>query len=165
MLLSFTVMSPNAPSAHDGSGWESVATNPMVPHPLLRVKGCLNAMLLVQRAKLAPYPNGCEIFSVTALYPFGSTNVISVRPMSILGPSSLPNKHHLRSTAPVTLCLNQYGASGAVGYESRTSKHVVAGLVSEFTERGVAYSGHPMSNPMRSAGPCPSQYTVFGTEV
>ena len=97
------------------------------------------------------------------LYPSGVTNVISVLPMSNLGPRSSPKRHHFRSTAPVTGWRNQYGPSGAAEYFSMMLEQVVAGNFSEFKVSGMAYAGHPMSNPRRSAAPCPSQYVDLTT--
>jgi hypothetical protein len=42
-------------------------------------------------------------------------------------------------------------------------EQVVAGIFSEFKVSGMAYAGHPMSNPRRSAAPCPSQYVDLTT--
>jgi hypothetical protein len=39
----------------------------------------------------------------------------------------------------------------------------VAGIFSEFKVSGMAYAGHPMSNPRRSAAPCPAQYVDLTT--
>jgi hypothetical protein len=97
------------------------------------------------------------------LYPAGVTNVISVLPSSDLGPSSPPNRHHFRSIAPVAGWRNQYGPSGAAGYFSMMFEQFVAGIFSEFKVSGMAYAGHPMSNPRRSAAPCPAQYVDLTT--
>ena len=154
-----TLSVPSAPSDQLGKGIASVATYPVSRQALyLPTSGYLSMRPDDQKSTTLPKLIGVR----PAPYPFGVMNVISVRPASVLGPRSSPNRHHLRSTAPVTGWRSQYGPSGAAGYASNRLEQFVAGLVSELKVSGMAYAGHATSNPTRSAGPCPSQYDDLG---
>jgi hypothetical protein len=149
-----TLSVPSAPSDQLGKGIASVATYPSSRQARQPSSGYLSMRPDDQKSTTLPKLIGVR----PAPYPFGVMNVISVRPASVLGPRPSPNRHHFRSTAPVTGWRSQYGPSGATGYASNRLEQFVAGLVSLFKVSGMAYAGHAMSNPTRSAVPCPSQY-------